>query len=146
MLTLVVSVPFALGVFIRAADPLAGLVFILFGVCWVVFLGFAIPISVMPREEDDASGFLHGLAGALRGSIGLARTEFLHAVGVVAALIFVYGLVGPFLAAALVGFAENSVAAAFTTSQVVLAPFFFLGLGVLFYEQRARARVAALGR
>lgn len=147
VLTLVVSVPFALGIFIRAADPLAGLVFILFAVCWVVFLGFSIPISVTPRAEGEVGdGFLHTLALALRGSIGLARTEFLHAVGVVAALLFVYGLLGPFLAAALVGFAENSVEAAFTTSQVVLAPFFFLGLAMLFYEQSARARVAAVGR
>ena len=143
VLTLVVSVPFSLGVFIRAADPLAGLVFILFAVSWLVFLGFSIPISVCQPEEERA-GLVHELAEALRRSIGLARTEFLHAVGVVAALLVIYGILGPFLAAALVGFAENSVEAAFTLSQLMLAPFFFLGLAVLYFEQCARARLAAL--
>lgn len=145
VLTLVVSVPFALGIFIRAADPLAGLVFILFAVCWLVFLGFSIPISVSPRSGEEGAGVVHALADALRRSIGLARAEFLHAVGVVAALLVIYGLLGPFLAAALVGFAENTVQTAFALSQIVLAPFFFFGLAVLYLEQRARARLAAGG-
>jgi hypothetical protein len=139
VLTLVVSIPFALGVFIRAADPLAGLVFILFAVSWLVFLGFSIPVSVDGAETGERGSRFDALATSLQRSIGLARTDFLHAVGVVAALLVIYGLVGPFMAAALVGFAENSVQVAFTLSQVVLAPFFFLGLAVLYAEQKARS-------
>jgi hypothetical protein len=138
VLTLVVSIPFALGVFIRAADPLAGLVFILFAVSWLVFVGFSIPVSVDGAETGQRGRF-DALATSLQRSIGLARADFLHAVGVVAALLVIYGLVGPFMAAALVGFAENSVQVAFTLSQVVLAPFFFLGLAVLYAEQKARS-------
>ena len=139
VLTLIVSIPFALGVFIRAADPLAGLVFILFAVCWLVFLGFSIPASVDDTGGEARPGRFDSLAGSLQRSIELARTEFFHAVGVVAALLVIYGLIGPFMAAALVGFAENSVSVAFTLSQVVLAPFFFLGLAVLYAEQKARS-------
>jgi hypothetical protein len=139
VLTLVVSIPFALGVFIRAADPLAGLVFILFAVSWLVFVGFSIPVSVDGAETEEPRGRFDALATSLQRSIGLARADFLHAVGVVAALLVIYGLVGPFMAAALVGFAENSVQVAFTLSQVVLAPFFFLGLAVLYAEQKARS-------
>ena len=39
----------------------------------------------------------------------------------------------------LAGFADNSQSAAIAIAQIVLAPFFFLGLGVLYFSQRARA-------
>ena len=37
------------------------------------------------------------------------------------------------------GFADNGGLAATTLVQIVLAPFFFLGLSVLYFEQKARA-------
>ena len=56
-----------------------------------------------------------------------------------AALVLVYVVLGNYLALALVGIADNGAVAAFLLVQVVLAPFFFIGLAVLYFEQRARA-------
>jgi hypothetical protein len=137
VLVVVVAVPFALGVFVRAGDPLAGLVFIFFAVSWLVVVGFSIPVTMLDAEEERRSWF-ERLGHGLHRSIELARAEFLHAVGVTSALVLIYGLLGPLLASVLVGFGDNGRRAAFLLSQVVIAPFFFLGLVVLYHDQRAR--------
>ncbi len=138
VLVVIVAVPFALGVFVRAADPLAGLVFIFFAVSWLVVVGFSIPLTMLDRDQQRRSWF-ERLGHGLQGSVALARADFLHAVGVTSALVLVYGLLGPLLAAVLVGFGDNGRDAAFLLSQVVIAPFFFLGLVVLYHDQGARA-------
>ncbi|MBA2537140.1 MAG: hypothetical protein H0V20_06870 [Actinobacteria bacterium] len=143
VLTLVVAVPFALGIFARAGDPLARLIFLLFAVAWLVFVGFSIPASMTERLE--APSWFSRLGHALQRSVELARAEFFHAVGITAALVLIYGLLGPLLASLLVGFGENGRDVAFVLSQIVLAPFFFLGLAVLYFEQSARA-LSSLGR
>jgi hypothetical protein len=61
----------------------------------------------------------------------------------VAALIGVYLVIGILIGVALVGFADNGRLVAVALAQVVLAPLFFLGLSVLYYEQRARAVVSS---
>ena len=52
-------------------------------------------------------------------------------------------LLGNVIGAALVGFAENGRLVSVALVQLVLAPFFFIGLSVLYYEQRARAAVSS---
>jgi hypothetical protein len=127
--TLVASVPFALAI--------SQAFLIVFAVAWLALVGFSIPVSVAERPPGDGSPFGR-IAFALHRSLELARAEYLHAAGVVAALVVVYVVVGYVLAAALAGFADNSGLAAVALVQVVLAPFFFLGLAVLYFEQRAR--------
>ena len=130
VLTVVVSLPVALA--------LSDALLLLLAVMWLALTGFSIPVAMLERDPD-AKGWLGRLAYALQRSVTLARTEYLHAVGVAAALVLIYWLVGPFLAALLVSFGENGPVAAFTLAQVVLAPFFFIGLAVLYFDQRARA-------
>jgi hypothetical protein len=137
VLTVAASVPFALAIFVQAGDPVARLVLLFFAVAWLVFAGFSIPVTMVERPET--SGWFSRLGRSLRRSIELARAEYFHAVGITAALVLIYGLLGPLLAALLVGFAENGRTVSFALSQVVLAPFFFLGLSVLYFEQRSRA-------
>jgi hypothetical protein len=86
---------------------------------------------------------LDRIAFSLLRSIRLARAEYLHALGVIAALIIIYLVLGIVLGVGLVGFADNAGLVAATLVQVVLAPFFFLGLSVLYFEQRARAAVSS---
>ena len=83
------------------------------------------------------------IAYSLLRSIRLARAEYLHALGVIAALLMIYLLIGIVLGVALVGFAENGEVIAAALVQVVLAPFFFLGLSILYFEQRARPAVSS---
>ena len=47
------------------------------------------------------------------------------------------------VAGLLIGLADNETRIAAALVQVVLAPFFFLGLSVLYFEQRARAAVSS---
>jgi hypothetical protein len=129
LLTVVVSVPFAISRF----DP----ILVLFAVAWLAVTGFAIPVAML--EEPPDAGWFARVGHALQRSVALARAEYFHALGVVAALALVYILVGALLAGALVGFAENGGLAATLLVQAVLAPFFFLGLVVLYFEQKARA-------
>jgi hypothetical protein len=53
--------------------------------------------------------------------------------------VIVYIGLGIVLAATLVGFADNGRAVAVAIAQVILAPLFFLGLSVLYFEQKVRA-------
>lgn len=131
VLALVVGLPFVL------APGLLFLFGLVVGAFWIALTGFAIPVAVVERDEGR-EGWLATVSYALERTLALARTEFLHAAGVAAALILVNLLVGLVLGGALVSFADNSGFIAGLLSQLVLAPFFFLGLSVLYFEQRAR--------
>jgi hypothetical protein len=94
-------------------------------------------------EETDEPSRMARAADALRRSLTLARVDYLHAVGVTAALVIIYILIGVVLALALFGFADSGRVAALALAQIVLAPFFFIGLSVLYFEQRARSLESA---
>ena len=128
VLGLVVTLPLSLGII----DPLVGLV----AAFWLGIMGFAIPVAVM---EEATGGFAQRVAGALRRSVAIGRAAYLHAVGVIAA--FVHRLRDPRALAhqRLGGFAENGLVAAVLITEGFLLPFLFLGLAVLFFEQRSRA-------
>ena len=128
-LSVIVAVPFALAV--------SQLFLLVFAVAWLALTGFSIPVAVLERDPEATNWFVH-LSFALSRSTHLARAEYLHAAGVIAALVIIEIVVGIPLAAALSGFAENGREAALAITQVVLAPFFFLGLSVLYFEQKVR--------
>jgi hypothetical protein len=136
VLALVVGLPFILAS--------TYLLLLFFGAFWLGLTGFAVPVAVSERE-DDQSGWAARVAYALERTVALARAEYLHAVGVTAALLLVNVLVGVLLGAALVGYADNSSLIGSLLAQLVLAPFFFLGLSVLYFEQTTRAAAAERG-
>ncbi len=129
-LTVAVSIPFVL------SAPF--LLLLVAAAAWIAFVGLAIPAAMVEGL---------GVRDALGRGIALARAEFLHAFGIVAALVVIYVLIGQLLAVTLVGFADNRGVEAVAIVQVILAPFFFYGLTVLYFEQRARlARAPARSR
>lgn len=129
-LTVVVSVPFVLGI--------VDVVILFFSVAWLAFVGLAIPVAMLERQVEDTPWY--GRIGyALTRASELARAEYLHMLGVSAALVLAYALLGPVLAVLLTGFADNGSLAASVIASAVIGPFFFLGLSVLYFEQRARA-------
>lgn len=134
-------VPALLALTVIATLPLAlaarqGL-FVVFAVLWLAAVGFSIPVTVV--ESSGGLRGIHDLGHSLRRSIELARAEFIHAAGVIAALVLLFVLLLLILFGALRGFAENGDVAAFAISVGVLAPFLFLGLAVLYFDQNARA-------
>jgi hypothetical protein len=129
VLAVVVAVPLALA--------LTDLILLVVVIAWIAFAGFSIPVAMLEQPEQEE---WYGRVGyALFRSSSLARTEYLHAFGVAAALAIAWLLLGRLLAVALVGFAENGGFVAFLIVQGLLGPFFFLGLSVLYFEQKARA-------
>jgi hypothetical protein len=134
VITFVVAVP--------AVIALTYLFLLILGALWLALMGFSVPVAMLERDPDVRNPF-DRIAYSLLRSIRLARAEYLHALGVVAALIMIYLVLGIGLGGALVGFADNGRLIATSLVQVVLAPFFFLGLSVLYFEQRARAAVSS---
>ena len=134
-LAFVVAVPFYLGS--------AWLLLLVLSVGWLALTAFAIPVAMVETPADTT--WFGRFSYALQRTLTLARTEYLHAVGVAAALVVIYILVGVILAVALASFADNGRIVAQALAQIVLAPFFFIGLGVLYFEQKARA-VESVGR
>jgi hypothetical protein len=128
-LTVVVGMPFALGG--------ARLILLVFSAIWLGLTGFSIPVLMV--ERAPSSSFLGRLSYCLRRTTTLARVEFWHAVGVVAALLVIYILLGIVVAIAVAGAADLDRTWALAVAQVPLAPFFFIGLSVLYFDQRARA-------
>ena len=133
-LTIVVSLPFVLGII--------DVLILFFSVAWFAFVGLAIPVAMIERAPAGTSWFGR-ITFALTRATDLARVEFLHVLGVSAALVLIYALLGPFLGVLLTGFADNGRIAARVMANGVLGPFFFLGLSLLYFEQEARALSSA---
>jgi hypothetical protein len=121
-------------------------VVLLFGAAWLAFSGFAIPVAMLERDAGERSWFGR-VAFALDRSVQLARAEYLHALGVAAALLVLDLVLSILLSGLLRGFADNSATVAAVLAGVLLWPLVFLGLSVLYFEQRARgdARKAPAG-
>jgi len=130
VLALVVAVPFYVsgGLYV---------VLLVFSALWLALTGFAIPATMIELPPDDS--FAGRVAYSLRRTTTLARVEFWHAVGVVAALLVIYLLLGIVLSIAIAGASDLDQQWALAAAQVPLAPFFFIGLSVLYFDQRARA-------
>ena len=130
VLAVIVTVPFAVAV--------TQLFLLVPAVAWLGLMGFSIPVAMI-EHDPDARNWFERVGFTLSRSFALARAELLHAIGVAAALFLVYVVLGIVLASALVGFADNGREIAIAIAQVVLAPLFFLGLSVLYFEQKVRA-------
>jgi hypothetical protein len=117
-------------------------ILVLLGAAWLALGGFAIPVAMLESPPDRASLFVR-MGFAFDRAIQLARVHYLHALGVVAALLVVELLVSQLLIGLLLGFADNTAAVAAFLAGIVLWPFVFLGLAVLYFEQRTRVRPGA---
>ena len=130
VLTVVVAVPFAVAV--------TQLFLLVPAVAWLGLTGFSIPVTMLERDPNEGNLFQR-VGFALSRALSLARVEPLHAIGIAAALVIVYIVLGIVLTSALIGFGDNGREVAVAIAQVILAPLFFLGLSVLYFEQKVRA-------
>jgi hypothetical protein len=129
VLTLLVSLPFALA--------LSQLLLLVVAVAWLAVTGFSIPVAML-EDAPGAETWFDRLGHSLTRSFELARAEYLHALGVAAALVLLFLFLGFYLGAALGGLADVSSAVAAVLVRLVLAPLFFFGFAVLYFEQRSR--------
>ena len=128
VLGVVVGVPFALGG--------TQLVLLVFSALWLGLTSFAIPAALIDAPRDDPGR----VTTALQRTTALARVEYWHAAGIAGALLVIYVVLSIPLAVILAGAADLERIWALAVAQVPLAPFFFIGLTVLYFDQRARAR------
>ena len=129
-LALVVSVPFVLGI--------VDVIVLVFAVAWLAFVGLSIPVVMIEKPPDGTRWYEHIAYALTRGS-ELARKEYLHVLGITAALVLIYAILGPILTGLLTGFGDNGTLVASVIANGVIGPFFFLGLSLLYFEQNARA-------
>jgi hypothetical protein len=129
-LALVVSVPFVLGI--------VDVIVLVFAVAWLAFVGLSIPVAMIERAPEGTRWYEHIAYALTRGS-ELARKEYLHVLGITAALVLIYAILGPILTGLLTGFGDNGALVASVIANGVIGPFFFLGLSLLYFEQNARA-------
>jgi hypothetical protein len=104
-----------------------GVYFVALG--WFALVGLSVPsVLVEGRRLDDA----------LRHGFRLARADFVHAFGTVAALAIVV-IVSIFsLSLLLAGFGAQSITVSAVMAVVVMSPLFFLGCALLYVDQKAR--------
>jgi hypothetical protein len=116
--------------------PVAALLgtFLLLAVAWVAFVGLSVPVALIERV---------GLRDALRRGMRLARVDFVHALGSLAALALVYFLTSIMLGILLRRQGDQTERIALFLSDLVLSPLVFLGAALLYFDQEARARVRA---
>ena len=94
----------------------AGLLLLIFSAGWLGLTAFSVPAAMVETPADPSWP------------------------GLSAALLVVYVLFSILLAGALRGYADNTRLVAQALAQIPLAPFFFVGLSVLYFEQSARER------
>jgi hypothetical protein len=132
-LALIVAVPFVVGGFIP--------VFIVVSIVWLGLTGFAVPavsLDGSPYRGPFDRPYAR-LVAALRRTVFFAQADFVHSIGVALTLVLIDLLFGVVLAIALFSFADQGQVAAVAVAQAVLSPFLFIGLTVLYLEQRIRA-------
>lgn len=118
-----------IGVLVFAPVPFLTVSLVFPGLIWLAFFGLAVPVAL--NEEQ-------GIRQSLRRSIVLARADFVHALGSLAALVIV-GFVSAITLAFLLGqFGEQSRILAAVIPLVLVSPLLFLGSALLYFDQSAR--------
>ena len=111
--------------------------FVLPALVWFAALGLAPP--VLAHEEV-------GFWAAFRRSFKLARADFVHALGGLAALTIVTFVTATLLTFLLRDFGDQARTVAVVIAAIVISPLFFLGSALLYFDQVARKDVKRVQR
>jgi hypothetical protein len=118
-----------LGALVFAPVPFLTVSLIFPGLIWLSLFGLAVPVALIEEK---------GLRQSLRRSLALARVDFVHALGSLAALVIV-GFISAISLAFLLGqFGEQSRTIAAVIPLVLVSPLLFLGAALLYFDQSAR--------
>lgn len=127
---------FVLAVAIYLPFPLLRALYTLPGVAWLALVGMAVPAALVEGT---------GLRRSLRRGLELARADYVHALGSLAALVIVVGVGEITLTALLHSMGDASQRVALALADVVLSPLLFLGGAMLYLDQVARERTDRSG-
>jgi hypothetical protein len=105
------------------------LLFVLPAVAWLALVGLVVPVLVLERP---------GIEAAFRRAIQLVRAAFVHALGSLATLAILFGLVKLTLVLLLRDLGDAGERAALGLGDLVMSPLLFLGGALLYVDQAAR--------
>ena len=125
------KVPFLLGILLILPLPLLMLVYVFPAVAWLAFVGLAVPAGIFEGR---------GLVASLRRGMALARADYVHALGSLAALAIIFGVTKLALVVLLHGSADAAERSAVFLADLVLSPLLFLGAALLYFDQAARVK------
>ena len=103
--------------------------FALLAAAYLALVGLVVPVAVIERL---------GPLRSFRRAGELARADYVHALGALAALAIVFFIARLGLVGLLRGQADNTVRVAVGVSDLVLGPLLFLGAALLYFDQEAR--------
>jgi hypothetical protein len=111
--------------------PAAVLIFwiAVLAVAYLALVGLVVPVAVIEKR---------GVLDAFRRAGELARADYVHALGSLAALAIVFFIARLGLVGLLRGQADNQVRIAVFLADLVLAPLLFIGAALVYFDQAAR--------
>jgi hypothetical protein len=124
-----IAVATAVGTVVLLPASLVITWFVLLAAAYLAFVGLAVPVAIVEGTGPLAS---------VRRSVALARADYVHALGSLAALFIVFFLSRQALVALLQGQADETIRVAVFLADLVLAPVMLLGAALLYYDQAAR--------
>ena len=119
------------GSFVFLPAAFLTLLYVLPAVAWLAFVGLVVPVLVLERP---------GIGAAFRRAIQLARADYVHALGSLATLAILFGLVKLTLVLLLRDLGDAGERAALGLADLVMSPLLFLGGALLYIDQAARVR------
>jgi hypothetical protein len=122
----------AIGSLVFAPVPFLVLAFVLPGLAWLAAVGLVVPVLLV--EELP-------LRAAFSRAWQLARVDYVHALGSLAALGIVVFLTQAVLAFILRGAGGAAVDTAYVLANIVVSPLLFVGAALLYVDQAARVEV-----
>lgn len=127
----------ACGALVFVPAPFLLVLFILPAVAWLALFGLVVP-AVTIEGLGPRAGFRRGFE--------LARADFVHALGSLATLAILFFLTRLVLFFLLRDSADAGGRAALVLADIVISPVLFLGAALLYYDQAARVKRAAVER
>jgi hypothetical protein len=105
------------------------LLYVFPAVAWLALVGLVVPVLVLERPR---------IGVAFRRAIQLARADYVHALGSLATLAILFGLVKLTLVLLLRDLGDAGERAALGLADLVMSPLLFLGGALLYVDQAAR--------
>jgi hypothetical protein len=125
----VVACAIVVGSIVFAPAAFLTLLFVLPAVAWLALFGLVVPVLVLEGL---------GVGAGLRRAIQLARADYVHALGSLATLAVLFGLVKLTLVLLLRDLGDQGERAALALGDLVMSPLLFLGGALLYFDQAAR--------
>jgi hypothetical protein len=130
-----VATALIVGTLVFVPVPFLTRILVLPAVAWLALFGLAVPVALYEGL---------GLRESLGRAVALARADFVHALGSLAALAIVGFVSALALSSLLVQFGDQARSTAALLPLLLISPLLFLGAAQLYFDQAARASPAAV--